>query len=279
MGAPWTPRTPAYGQRGRRVQPRVAAAPLRCVRISLRIRSRRGSRGGVDVGHRRGDRGVDRGDPLVHRLGDGAVGGVALAAGAQLAEVHRLAGVQVEHVADPVAEAERVGRRRPAGPRPRAGRTRVARARAPARTRRRRPPRGPPRGRRRRGRGRGAATGRSASGGAAGRGSRRSRRRSRTGSGPPPSRGPGGGGGCARSPASSAISSARSIGSSASIRSRDLAPRRRAGRLVEATRRAGRPRCRRRATSSTDGASPPLAAVEPEPGDRAARWPSRRSRR
>ena len=51
------------------------------------------------------------GDALVHRLGDGAVGRVALAAGAQLAEVHRLARVEVEHVADPVAEAERVGRR------------------------------------------------------------------------------------------------------------------------------------------------------------------------
>ena len=62
------------------------------------------------MGHRRGDRRVDRGDPLVHRLGDGAVGRVALAAGAQLDQVHRLAGVQVEHVADPVAEAERVGR-------------------------------------------------------------------------------------------------------------------------------------------------------------------------
>ena len=40
--------------------------------------------GGVHVGHRRRDRGMDGGDPLVHRLGDGAVGGVALAARAQL---------------------------------------------------------------------------------------------------------------------------------------------------------------------------------------------------
>ena len=36
---------------------------------------------------------------------------MALAAGAQLAQVHRLARVEVEHVADPVAEAERVRRR------------------------------------------------------------------------------------------------------------------------------------------------------------------------
>ena len=53
---------------------------------------------------------VDGADLLVHRLGDRAVGGVALAAGAQLADVHRLAGVHVEDVADPVAEAEGVGR-------------------------------------------------------------------------------------------------------------------------------------------------------------------------
>ena len=62
------------------------------------------------MAHRLGDRRVDRRDPLVHRLGDGAVGGVALAARAQLDQVHRLAGVEVEHVADPVGEAERVGR-------------------------------------------------------------------------------------------------------------------------------------------------------------------------
>ncbi len=35
---------------------------------------------------------------------------MALAAGAQLDQVHRLARVEVEHVADPVAEAERVRR-------------------------------------------------------------------------------------------------------------------------------------------------------------------------
>ena len=62
------------------------------------------------MAHRGGDAGVDRRDPLVHRLGDGTVGGVALAARAQLDQVHRLAGVEVERVADPVGEAERVGR-------------------------------------------------------------------------------------------------------------------------------------------------------------------------
>ena len=51
---------------------------------------------------------MDGGDPFVHRLGDGAVGGVALAAGAQLDQVHRLAGVEVEDVADAEGEAERV---------------------------------------------------------------------------------------------------------------------------------------------------------------------------
>src|SRR5581483_1980003 len=66
---------------------------------------------GVHVRHRRRGRGVDGGDALVHRLGDGAVGGMSLAAGAKLADVHCLAGVQVEDVADPVAEAEGVRRR------------------------------------------------------------------------------------------------------------------------------------------------------------------------
>ncbi|MFI5122783.1 MAG: FAD-dependent thymidylate synthase, partial [Vicinamibacteria bacterium] len=42
--------------------------------------------GRVDVHHRRPDRGVGRGDPRVHGLGDGASGGVAIAAGAPLAE-------------------------------------------------------------------------------------------------------------------------------------------------------------------------------------------------
>ena len=65
--------------------------------------------GGVHVGHGPSDRRVDGRDPLVHGLGDGAVGRVSLAAGAKLDQVHGLARVEVEHVADPVAEAEGVG--------------------------------------------------------------------------------------------------------------------------------------------------------------------------
>ena len=132
----------------------------------------------------------------MHRLGDGAVGGVALAAGAQLDQVHRLARVEVEDVADPEGEAERV-RRELVEP----GRgeslvlalgdlQRPLEFAADARFAR------PPRGCRRRGRGRAAATARSASGGAGGRGRRRSRRRSRSGSGAPRSRARDGGGGC-----------------------------------------------------------------------------------
>ena len=149
--------------------------------------------------HRRGHGGVALGDRGVHRLGDGAVARVALAGGAQLGEVHRLAGVEVEHVADAVAEAERV--RRGLGV---AGvaQALVLAARAVQRAlveRRRSRPRRPPRGPRRRGRASAPATGRSASGGAAGRGTRRSRRRSRSGSAAPRTRGPGGGdGSCAR---------------------------------------------------------------------------------
>ena len=41
---------------------------------------------------------------------DGAVGRVALAPRAQLDELHRLAGVEVEDVTNPEAEAERIGR-------------------------------------------------------------------------------------------------------------------------------------------------------------------------
>src|SRR5438093_1084728 len=44
-------------------------------------------------------------------LPGGAVGRMALAPGAELDQVHCLAGVQVEQVADPIAEAERVGGR------------------------------------------------------------------------------------------------------------------------------------------------------------------------
>ena len=131
----------------------ASAARLRWVRISLMIRSRRGSELESTWRIAARDRRVHGGDPLVHRLGDRAVGRVALAAGAQLADVHRLARVHVEDVADPVAEAERVGRGLGHARRPRAARTRPGRSRARARTRRRRPPRGPPRARRRRGRG------------------------------------------------------------------------------------------------------------------------------
>ena len=60
------------------------------------------------MGHGARDRRMDGRDPLVHGLGNGAVGRMPLAAGAQLDEVHRFARVEVEHVADPVAEAERV---------------------------------------------------------------------------------------------------------------------------------------------------------------------------
>src|SRR4051812_29196552 len=61
------------------------------------------------MAHRLRHRWVDRADSLVHRLRHGAVGGVTLAAGAKLDQVHRFAGVEVEHVADAVAEAERIG--------------------------------------------------------------------------------------------------------------------------------------------------------------------------
>ena len=64
----------------------------------------------VDERHRRRDRRVHRGDPVEHLERDGAVARVALAARAQLDQVHRLAGVEVEHVADPVGERHRVGR-------------------------------------------------------------------------------------------------------------------------------------------------------------------------
>ena len=85
MRTPALPLTRAYGPEPSQVHPRVAASRLRWVRISLRIRSSRGSVEESTWRHRRGDRGVHGGDPLVHRLGDGAVGGVALAARAQLA--------------------------------------------------------------------------------------------------------------------------------------------------------------------------------------------------
>ena len=61
--------------------------------------------------HGRRHRRVVLGDQGVHPVRDRAVGRMALAAGAELDQVHRLACVEVEHVADPVAEAERVRRR------------------------------------------------------------------------------------------------------------------------------------------------------------------------
>src|SRR5262249_9917195 len=64
----------------------------------------------VDEAHRVGDAGVDGRDALVHGLSDRAVSGVALPTGAELDQVHCLAGVEVERVADPVCEAEGVRR-------------------------------------------------------------------------------------------------------------------------------------------------------------------------
>ena len=53
---------------------------------------------------------VDRSDLGVHLVRHGAVGRMALPARAQLDQLHRLTGVEVEHVADAVAEAQRVHR-------------------------------------------------------------------------------------------------------------------------------------------------------------------------
>src|SRR5579871_462587 len=63
----------------------------------------------VHVGHQRGDGAVARllGDQPVHLLAHGAVGGVALGAGPQLEEVHRLARVELHHEAH--LEGERDG--------------------------------------------------------------------------------------------------------------------------------------------------------------------------
>src|SRR3954468_2859575 len=64
----------------------------------------------VDVRHRPRHGGMHLGDEAVHLVGDGAVAGVALASRAQLDELHRLARVEVQDVADAVAQRERVER-------------------------------------------------------------------------------------------------------------------------------------------------------------------------
>src|SRR5206468_3465706 len=64
----------------------------------------------VDERHRRSDARMDGGDRVPHLQGDGPVGGMALAAGAKLDQVQRLARVELEHVSDAIGEAERVRR-------------------------------------------------------------------------------------------------------------------------------------------------------------------------
>src|SRR5439155_16796211 len=68
--------------------------------------------GAVDERHGRGDRLVagHLGDLSVHLVGDGAIGGMALRARAQLDEVHRLARVHLDGEADAVGHADGVGR-------------------------------------------------------------------------------------------------------------------------------------------------------------------------
>src|SRR4029078_6536047 len=66
--------------------------------------------GRVDVSHSCGYARVPLADQAVHLVRDGAVGRVALAPGPQLDELHGLAGVEVEDVADAEPEAQRVGR-------------------------------------------------------------------------------------------------------------------------------------------------------------------------
>src|SRR3954453_3964661 len=63
---------------------------------------------GVDVRHDPRHGGMHLGDEAVHLVRDGAVAGVALAPGAQLDELHGLARVEVQDVADAVAQRERV---------------------------------------------------------------------------------------------------------------------------------------------------------------------------
>src|SRR3954454_7477894 len=64
----------------------------------------------VDVGHRRRHGGVDVSDEPVLLARHRAVARMALAPGPQLDELPRLAGVEVEHVADAIAQAQRVER-------------------------------------------------------------------------------------------------------------------------------------------------------------------------
>ena len=162
------------------------------LRISARIRSSRGSVSRSTWVIIAPTDGMDLADLRVHLVRHGAVARVALATRAQLDQLHRLAGVDVEHEPDPVAEAERVRRGGRSGRGRRGARIRAARARARGGTRPRSPRARPARVCPRRGRGSATATGPSASGGAGDRGTRRSRRRSRTGSGALPGRAPGG---------------------------------------------------------------------------------------
>jgi len=53
---------------------------------------------------------MDGRDRVPHLQRDGPVGRMALAAGAQLDQVERLASVELKHVADAIGEAERIGR-------------------------------------------------------------------------------------------------------------------------------------------------------------------------
>src|SRR6187200_249887 len=69
-----------------------------------------GLRLNVDVGHRRGHRGVDLADEPVHLVRDSAVAGVPFAPRAQLDELHRLPRVEIEHVPNAEGEAQGVAR-------------------------------------------------------------------------------------------------------------------------------------------------------------------------
>src|ERR1700733_380268 len=65
----------------------------------------------VHMGHQRPYGRMDRADLGVHLVGHGPIARMAFASRAQLDQLHRLAGVEVEDEADPVAQAERVRRR------------------------------------------------------------------------------------------------------------------------------------------------------------------------